>query len=136
MKGERVAKSKENESRKVDSSGRFSYQGLDRALHEKARLGIMTSLLTHPDGVTFNDLKTLCELTDGNLNRHLDVLQDEGFVTLTRQTGSGRPTTSCQLTSSGRKKFLAYLEELQRVIADANAAVDVRPGLAPKFRLS
>ena len=69
--------------RKTDErgqSGRFAYEGLDRVLHEKARLGIMTSLVTRPEGLLFAELKRLCLLTDGNLSRHLDVLHEAGLV--------------------------------------------------------
>lgn len=103
----------------TDASGRFAYDGLERAIHEKARLGIMTSLLTHPEGVSFNDLKQLCKLTDGNLSRHLEVLQQDHLITQEKVSGTGRSTTRCYLTDLGRKRFLEYLEELQRVIADA-----------------
>ena len=58
----------------------FSYDGLDRVIHEKARLGLMTSLMAHPKGLAFADLKQLCGLTDGNLSRHLQVLQEAGLV--------------------------------------------------------
>ena len=68
--------------------GRFAYEGLERAIHEKARLGIMTSLSTQPQGLLFVDLKRLCSLTDGNLNRHLKVLEEEGLVE--RAAVSGR----------------------------------------------
>src|SRR3954449_5838298 len=61
-------------------SGRYSYDGLDRVIHEKARLGILTGLLGRPDGLLFNDLKALCALTDGNLSRHLAILQGAGLV--------------------------------------------------------
>jgi DNA-binding transcriptional ArsR family regulator len=61
-------------------SGRFAYEGLERAIHEKARLGILTSLATRREGLLFTELKALCSLTDGNLNRHLKVLQDAGLV--------------------------------------------------------
>ena len=56
----------------------FSYEGLDRVMHEKARLGLLTSLMAHPKGLAFADLKQLCGLTDGNLSRHLQVLQEAG----------------------------------------------------------
>jgi len=59
-----------------NGEGRFAYDGLDRVLHEKARLGILTSLVAHPDGLKFGELRGLCSLTDGNLSRHLDVLRD------------------------------------------------------------
>ena len=62
-------------SANAEQPGRFAYEGLERVLHEKARLGIMTSLVTRPEGLLFGDLKRLCALTDGNLSRHLEVLQ-------------------------------------------------------------
>lgn len=102
---------------KEEEAGKFAYHGLDRVLHEKARLGILTSLYTHTEGLAFNDIKSLCSLTDGNLSRHLQVLEREGLVALTKETGEGRPTTTCALTQSGRERYLQYLEELQAVLA-------------------
>ena len=58
----------------------FAYEGLERVIHEKARLGILASLATHAEGLAFSELKQLCALTDGNLNRHLQVLQEAGLV--------------------------------------------------------
>jgi DNA-binding transcriptional ArsR family regulator len=87
--------------------------------HEKARLGIMTSLTTQPDGLSFLDLKELCALSDGNLNRHLAVLQEAGFVKIEKE-GRGRSShTLCQVTRLGRAAFLDYLHELEQVLADA-----------------
>src|SRR5919112_5806451 len=102
-----------------DLAGRFAYEGLDRALHEKARLGIMTSLVTKPEGLLFGDLKRLCALTDGNLSRHLDVLHEAGLVEIWKGFENRRPQTLCRLTPEGRQRFLAYLEELEHVIRDA-----------------
>ena len=100
--------------------GYFSYDGLDRVLHEKARLGILTALVSRPDGLTFVELKGLCSLTDGNLARHLQTLQDSGFVEVDKLHQKGqRPTTRVGMSSEGRKAFLAYLQELERVIRDA-----------------
>ena len=65
--------------------GRFSYEGLDRVMHEKARLGILASLAAHAGGLLFNDLKQLCSLTDGNLSRHLAVLSEAGLVETGRE---------------------------------------------------
>ena len=114
--------------------GRYSYGGLERAIHEKARLGIMTSLATHPRGLLFGDLKDLCALTDGNLSRHLQVLHEEGLVEVWKGYQHKRPQTLCRLTSEGRRRFLGYLCELENVIADAlSAALDDEesvPGLA------
>ena len=66
------------------SAAPFSYDGLDRVIHEKARLGLLTSLMAHPKGLAFADLKQLCGLTDGNLSRHLGVLQEAGLVEVTK----------------------------------------------------
>ena len=65
---------------KNKSAGRFAYEGLDRLIHERARLAILSSLAAHEQGVTFNDLKELCALTDGNLSRQLQMLREADFV--------------------------------------------------------
>jgi DNA-binding transcriptional ArsR family regulator len=62
----------------------FAFDGLDRTLHEKARLSILTSLVGHPKGLGFTELKELCGLTDGNLSRHIQVLEEAGLVSITR----------------------------------------------------
>src|SRR5262245_14701816 len=102
-----------------EEKGRFAYEGLDRVLHEKARLGIMTSLVTRPEGLLFSDLKRLCALTDGNLSRHLDVLREAGLVEVWKGFENRRPQTLCRLSPEGRQRFVAYLEELEQVIRDA-----------------
>lgn len=104
------------------SAGRYAYEGLERAIHEKARLGILTSLVARPQGLAFTDLKSLCALTDGNLNRHLDVLREAGLVEIEKDQSAGRAATICRLTPQGKKRFLEYLAELQRVVADAASA--------------
>jgi DNA-binding transcriptional ArsR family regulator len=106
----------------MESAGRYAYEGLDRLLHEKARLGIMTSLLTHPDGLPFNDLKLACALTDGNLSRHLQALSRAGLVESRKDHEGGRPQTICRLSPLGRQRFLEYLEELERVLRDVAGA--------------
>jgi len=105
----------------IPAEGRFAYAGLDRAIHEKARLGILTSLAAHAKGLPFNELKELCSLTDGNLNRHLAVLEDAGLIAAIRSTGRGRPKTTVVLTSSGRRRFEQYIAVLERVVVDALA---------------
>jgi predicted ArsR family transcriptional regulator len=93
-------------------------------IHERARLSILTSLLAHPKGLVFGELLELCGLTDGNLNRHLQVLQSAKLVAVNRETGPGRPQTTCRITSSGRMRFLDYLVVLEQVLADASGARD------------
>ena len=73
------------------SQGRFAYEGLDRVIHERARLGVLTCLIANPQGLIFNDLKQLCSLTDGNLSRHLSVLEAEHIVEITKGYEHNRP---------------------------------------------
>ncbi len=103
-------------------SARYAYEGLERVIHEKARLGILTSLATNAEGLRFAELKRLCALTDGNLNRHLRALAEASLVVVDK-VGEGRgSTTSVRLTETGRQRFIEYLDELQRVVADARPA--------------
>lgn len=105
------------------ADGRFAYDGLDRIMHEKARLGIMTSLITQPEGLFFSDLKRLCALTDGNLSRHIEALREAGLVEVWKGFRNRRPQTLCRLTSHGRSRFLAYLAELEKVVHDASEKI-------------
>jgi DNA-binding MarR family transcriptional regulator len=107
-------------------SGRFAYEGLERVIHEKARLSIMSSLATHPEGLLFNDLKDLCSLTDGNLSRHLQLLQESKLVEVWKGFKNNRPQTLVRLTEDGKKRFLEYVQELEQVVADAMAAATGR----------
>src|ERR1700724_1039842 len=106
-----------NPKNKYESVGRFAYDGIERVLHEKARLSIMTSLVTHPRGLIFADLKELCALTDGNLSRHLQVLHDAGFVEVCKGYQKKRPQTVCRVTDEGRRRFLEYITVLENVVA-------------------
>jgi DNA-binding MarR family transcriptional regulator len=109
--------------RKDDRSlGRFAYAGLDRVIHERARLSVLTSLSAHPKGLLFGDLKQLCALTDGNLSRHLQVLQEAKLVEISKGFENNRPQTLCRITPSGRRRYLEYLEVLEQVVRDAAAA--------------
>ncbi|MDB6090973.1 MAG: ArsR family transcriptional regulator [Gammaproteobacteria bacterium] len=82
---------------------RFAYDGLDRVIHERARLGVLTSLVSHPKGLPFGDLKQLCDLTDGNLSRHLQVLQAAQLVEISKGFEHNRTQTICRITGPGRK---------------------------------
>jgi DNA-binding HxlR family transcriptional regulator len=115
--------------RPQDSSGRFAYDGLDRVIHEKARLSVVTSLATHPQGLLFNDLKELCTLTDGNLSRHLQILTESGVVEIWKGYKNNRPQTLCRLTEAGRRRFLDYINVLENVVTDALGATrEAAPG--------
>jgi DNA-binding IclR family transcriptional regulator len=109
----------------------FAYEGLDRVIHERARLGVLTSLAANPRGLGFADLKRLCGLTDGNLARHLQVLQEAGVVEVTKSSARNRPQTLCQITPEGRRRFLDYLAVLDQVVREAAAATRTNPGEEP-----
>ncbi len=119
------------------SEGRFAYEGLDRVIHERARLSVLTSLVTNPKGLAFGDLKQLCALTDGNLNRHLRVLEKGKMVEITKKTDRNRPLTICRITASGRARYVEYLSTLEQVVRDAARVTKEGPaaglihGLAP-----
>jgi DNA-binding transcriptional ArsR family regulator len=103
------------------SSGRYAYEGLDRVIHERARLSLLTSLIANPKGLTFNNLKQLCSLSDGNLSRHLSVLEKAKLIEILKGYDRNRPQTVCRITASGRKRYLEYLATLERVVRDAAA---------------
>jgi DNA-binding MarR family transcriptional regulator len=120
------------------TEGRFAYEGLDRVIHERARLSVLTSLLTNPKGLTFGDLKQLCALTDGNLNRHLSVLEKAKLVEILKGHDHNRPQTVCRITANGRKRYLDYLSTLEQVVKDAakgtreESVSTAIPGLTPR----
>jgi DNA-binding transcriptional ArsR family regulator len=122
-----------NKNKKTETLGRFAYEGIERILHEKARLSILTSLVTHPGGVLFNDLKGLCSLTDGNLSRHLQALQEAGLVEVCKGFQGNRPQTLCRFTPDGRKRFLDYIAVLESVVADALKAASAAPTAESKL---
>jgi DNA-binding MarR family transcriptional regulator len=111
------------------NTGRFAYGGLDRLIHERARLAILSSLAAPAEGLSFNDLKDLCALTDGNLSRQFQLLRDGGLVEIEKKTSGNRPQTMVRLTRTGRKKFLDYIAELERVVSDA---ADAQRAIAPR----
>jgi DNA-binding MarR family transcriptional regulator len=115
--------------------GRFAYEGLDRIIHERARLSILTSLITNPKGLTFNELKQLCALTDGNLSRHLSVLEKGRMLEILKGQEHNRPQTLCRITSSGRKRYLEYLSTLEQVIQDAAKEAEVESAAVLPHRL-
>lgn len=121
---------------RTPSEGRFAYEGLDRVIHERARLSVLTSLITNPRGLAFNDLKQLCALTDGNLSRHLRVLEQARMVEIVKGHDHNRPQTLCRITSSGRKRYLEYLTTLEQVVSDAAKVAhdgEIAPGLLHKL---
>jgi DNA-binding HxlR family transcriptional regulator len=109
------------------SEGRFAYEGLDRVIHERARLSVLTSLIANPKGLAFGDLKQLCTLTDGNLSRHLRVLEQGKMVEIAKKYDRNRPQTVCRITASGRTRYVEYLSTLEQVVRDAAKVTKEEP---------
>jgi DNA-binding transcriptional ArsR family regulator len=103
----------------------FAYDALDSVIHERARLSVLTSLVTHPKGLGFADLKSVCALTDGNLSRHLQVLRTAKLIEIIKDVDGNRPHTFCRITANGRKRYLEYLAVLEQVIRDVVAGEQV-----------
>ena len=115
----------------MKSPAPFAYEGLERLFHERGRLAVCTCLMAHAAGMRFKALQDACALTDGNLNRHLHALAEDGIVELARETGKGRPSTSVRITPSGRERFLAYIDELETVVRAVNASEPERARTTP-----
>lgn len=89
---------------------------LDRVIHEKGRLGIMSMLAAAPQ-LAFTELRDTLGMTDGNITAHIRTLQESGYVSVTKSFQGGRPLTTFALTESGRKAFASYIELLARIVA-------------------
>lgn len=108
----------------MTDNGRYAFAGLDRLFHERARLGIMTSLVAQSDGILFSELKELCDLTDGNLNRHLSVLSEAECIEIWKSGAGRNKQTLVRITDPGREQFMQYLNELETVVRAASQAAE------------
>ncbi|MCW1913100.1 transcriptional regulator [Luteolibacter sp. GHJ8] len=94
----------------------IDFSKLDKTIHEKARLGIMTLLASRTNAWPFQDLKLELEMSDGNLITHLRTLEQAGYISGEKLTGDGRPQTLYILTKEGRKAFEDYLAILEQIL--------------------
>lgn len=88
---------------------------LDRVIHEKGRLAILSLLAASPD-LSFTDMRETLNMTDGNLTTHIRTLQEAGYVSVTKSYRNNRPLTTCSLTTAGRKAFSAYVDLLEQIV--------------------
>ena len=88
---------------------------LDRVIHEKGRLGLMSMLAASPE-LSFTELRDTLNMTDGNLTTHIRTLQEAGYVSVTKSFRDNRPLTTCALTSAGKKAFTNYINLLESII--------------------
>jgi len=101
-----------------------SREALERIFHEPARLAIMSALCAAGgEGRSFGEVKEECRLTDGNLNRHLKVLEDSGAVRIEKKFVDLKPRTTVRLAAAGLDRFRQYLDALEEVLNAARSAI-------------
>ena len=88
---------------------------LDRVIHEKGRLGIMSMLAATPE-LAFTELRDALGMTDGNLTTHIRTLQEAGYVAVAKSYQNNRPLTTCSMTATGRKAFADYIGLLEQIV--------------------
>jgi DNA-binding MarR family transcriptional regulator len=91
------------------------YLQLDRVIHEKGRLAIMSMLAASAE-LSFTELRDALGMTDGNLTTHIRALQQEGYVSVAKSYQNRRPLTTCSLTVTGRKAFAEYIDLLEKIV--------------------
>jgi DNA-binding HxlR family transcriptional regulator len=94
----------------------IDFSQLDKTIHEKGRLSIMTLLASRVEPWPFQDLKTQLDMSDGNLITHLRTLEKADFILGEKLTGDGRPQTLYKLTGIGHEAFVAYLGVLEQIL--------------------
>jgi DNA-binding MarR family transcriptional regulator len=93
---------------------------LDRVIHEKGRLAIVSMLAATPD-LSFTELRDTLEMTDGNLTTHIRTLQEAGYVAVAKSYHHGRRLTTLSLTGAGRRAFADYVSLLERIVHQARS---------------
>jgi DNA-binding MarR family transcriptional regulator len=93
---------------------------LDRAIHEKGRLVIMSALAAAPE-LSFTELRDTLGMTDGNLTTHIKTLQQEGYIAVAKSYQNKRPLTTCSLTKAGREAFAGYINLLEQIVRQNKA---------------
>ena len=88
---------------------------LDRVIHEKVRLAIMSLLAASPQ-LSFTEMRDTLNMTDGNLTAHMRTLQEAGYVSVTKEFQGRRPLTTYSLTAQGRKAFATYINLLEQIV--------------------
>jgi DNA-binding MarR family transcriptional regulator len=88
---------------------------LDRVIHEKGRLAIMSLLAATPE-LSFTELRDSLAMTDGNLTTHIRTLQEAGYVSVTKSYQNNRPLTTCSLTPKGRAAFAGHINLLEKIV--------------------
>jgi len=101
--------------REIQSRSKSSAASLDRVIHERLRLGIISALATN-NTLSFNELKSLLDTTDGNLSVHARKLEEAGYVSCSKFFEGRVPKTEYKLTAAGRRALENYLSHLESLI--------------------
>lgn len=96
---------------------------LERIFHEPNRLAIISTVCAADDGITFGALKEACNLTDGNLSRHLKALEESEVVRIEKKFVDNKPRTTVFITRAGLKRFSEYLDALNDVLRTAKESL-------------
>ncbi len=91
---------------------------LDRVIHEKGRMAIMSLLAATPE-LSFTEMRETLGMTDGNLSVHLRTLQESGYIAVTKSFQNRKPLTTCALTPAGRKAFTEYIDLLEQIVRES-----------------
>lgn len=91
---------------------------LDRVIHEKGRMAIVSLLAASPE-LSFTEMRDTLSMTDGNLSVHLKTLQEAGYVAMTKSYQNHKPLTTCALTKQGREAFAEYIRLLEQIVRQA-----------------
>lgn len=111
----RAAREEKSRRGSVKASGETAAFDLDRVIHERTRLGIVSALAVNAS-LTFNELKELVRATDGNLSVHARKLEDAGYLHCTKSFAGRMPKTEYRLTSAGRSALEGYLDHMEALI--------------------
>ncbi len=98
------------------------FLNLDRVIHEKGRMAIMSLLAATPE-MSFTELRDTLSMTDGNITTHIKTLQQAGYVGVTKSVQNNRPLTTCSLTTAGRSAFKDYVELLEQIVQQTKSQI-------------
>lgn len=100
-----------------------AHEILEKIFHEPSRLAIMSALCAAERGLPFVALRDACHLSDGNLNRHLKVLEEAEAITISKKFAKNKPLTTIRITEKGLQRFQEYLAALSQVLEEARRAL-------------
>jgi DNA-binding HxlR family transcriptional regulator len=110
-----------------------AFERLDRVIHERGRLAIM-SLLAATESLSFKELKEQLRMTDGNLSVHMRTLEEGGYVSVHKSFVNRKPRTEFALTVDGRAAFQGYIRTLEEIVKQSQPAAAPEPSRAHEIK--